>query len=161
MLIAEEPALRAIALAKDDVTDWLKTCAALCFEERVHPGPAVEHDSDSVLLQHAIGFQHRRLEPVVIGIILNRASTAIAVVYEIGRIGEDESDAVCGHMVHDFDAVPMKDLVGEAALLCCCCVRSGLIKRPQTEKRLSRNSLEAQPALGIWRSVIAWRCPAS
>src|SRR5260370_27513273 len=117
MLIAEEPALRAIALAKYDVSDRLETCAAPRFEERVDLRPSVEHDCDAVLLEYAVRFLHRGLEPALIDIVLNRPSTAVTVVHEIGRISEDEIYAIRGHLTHHFDAVAMKDLVGEVTLL--------------------------------------------
>jgi len=59
----------------------------------------------------------RRRQP---SIVLNGASIAVAVVHQIRRIGEDEIDAIRRHLAHHFDAVAVKDLVGEAALLCDC-----------------------------------------
>src|ERR1700730_3782876 len=53
-----------IALAKNDVSDRLKTRAAPRFEERIDLGPSVEHDGYTVLLKHSIRFRHRRLEPI-------------------------------------------------------------------------------------------------
>ena len=96
MLIAEEPALRAITFTKHDVSDRLETPAAPCLEERIDLRPSVEHHGYPVLLQYAIRFCHRRLQPGAIGIILDRAPCAVAVVHEIWRIGEDEIDAVRG-----------------------------------------------------------------
>src|SRR6202789_1767793 len=123
MLIAEEPGLRAVALAKHDVSDRLKTRATPCFEERIDLGPSVEHHGDAVLLEHAIRFGHRRLKPAFVGIVLNRAPCAVAIVHQIGWIGEDEIYAVSGHLPRHFDAVSMKDLVGEAILPCGCYAR--------------------------------------
>jgi hypothetical protein len=123
MLIAEEPALRAIALAKNDVSDGLKTCIAPCFEERIDLGLSVEHDGDAILLEYAVRLGHRRFKPALVDVVLNRASTSVAIVHEIGQIGKDEIDAVRGHLTHHFDAVAMKDLVGEVVLLCGCYVR--------------------------------------
>src|SRR5260370_20495236 len=113
MLIAEEPALRAIALAKYDVSDRLETCAAPRFEERIDLRPSVEHDCDAVLLEYAVRFLHRGLEPALIDIVLNRASTAVAIVHQIRWIGEDEIDTVGRHLTHHLNAVTMKDQVGE------------------------------------------------
>jgi len=62
-----------------------------------HLRPAVEHDGHAILLQHAIGFFHRRLEPGVIGIVLNGTSITVAVIHQIRRIGQDEIDAIRGH----------------------------------------------------------------
>jgi hypothetical protein len=98
MLIAEEPALRAIALAKNDVSDGLKTCIAPCFEERIDLGLSVEHDGDAILLEYAVRLGHRRFKPALVDVVLNRASTSVAIV-------------------------AMKDLVGEVVLLCGCYVR--------------------------------------
>src|ERR1700744_1468664 len=118
MLIAEEPALRAIALAKHDVSDRLKTRAAPGFKERIDLRPSVEHNGHAILLQYPIRFCHCGLEPDLIDIVLNHASTAVAIVHQIRRIGEDEIDGVSRHLLHDIDAVAVKDLVGESALLC-------------------------------------------
>jgi hypothetical protein len=51
MLILQKPALRAVRLAKDNMTYRLKTCAAPRFEECIDLRPPLEHDSDAVLLQ--------------------------------------------------------------------------------------------------------------
>src|ERR1700677_290025 len=123
MLIAEKPALRAIALAKHDVSDRLETRAAPCVEEGIDLCPSVEHDRYPVLLEYTIRFCHRWFEPGVIGIVLNRAPCAVPIVHQVRWIGEDEIDAVVRHLSHDFDAVAMKDLVSEVALLCGCCGR--------------------------------------
>jgi len=120
MLIAEEPALRTITLSKHNVSDRLKPCAAPRLEERIDLRPSVEHHGYAILLQYPIRFCHRRLQPGVIGIVLNRAPIAVAVVHQIRWIGEDEIYAARGHLMHHFDAIAVKDLVGEAALLCGC-----------------------------------------
>ena len=36
------------------------------------------------------------------------------------RVGEDDIDAVGRHLLHDIDAVAVKDLFGESALLRGC-----------------------------------------
>ena len=54
---------------------------------------------------------HRRFEPIGIGVILNAAPAAVAVVHQIRRVGEDEIDAVCRHLAHGLDAVALKDRV--------------------------------------------------
>jgi hypothetical protein len=51
MLILEEPALRAIALAKHDVSDRLKTRTTPRFEERIDLRPSVKHNRNAVLFQ--------------------------------------------------------------------------------------------------------------
>ena len=124
MLIAEEPDLGAIGLAKHDVSDRLETCAAPCVKEGIDLRPSVEHHCYPVLLQYSVRFCHRRLEPALINIVLNRAAGAVAIVREVWRIGEDEIDAVRGYLPHHVDAVAMKNPLGEA-------VRQHSFKRQQ------------------------------
>jgi len=114
VLIAEEPRLRAVRLAKYDVSHRLKTRFFPGCEELIHFRPAVEHDGYTVHLEHPVRFPHRGSEPVGVRIVLDRAAIAVAVVHQVRRVGEDEVDAVGRHLVHRLDAVAMKDLVGEA-----------------------------------------------
>jgi hypothetical protein len=54
VLIAEEPAPGAVRLMKHDVADRLKTGVFPGVEEHIDLCPAVKHDCDSVLFEHAI-----------------------------------------------------------------------------------------------------------
>src|SRR6201747_1195273 len=87
------------------------------LKERIDAGPAMKHDGNPVLFEDTIHLPHRRLEPVGVRIILDGASGAVAVVHQIGRIGEDKVHASLGHRTHRFYAVAVKDLIGKAALL--------------------------------------------
>jgi hypothetical protein len=75
----EEPRLRAIGLAKHDVSDRPETRIFPCVEESIDLRPAVEHDRYPVLPQHSVRFPHRGFEPVRLRIVLNGASAAVEV----------------------------------------------------------------------------------
>jgi hypothetical protein len=45
------------------------------------------------------------LEPALVDIVVNGASSEVTVIHEVWRIGEDEIDAVRWHLLHDLDAV--------------------------------------------------------
>src|ERR1700733_5514479 len=80
MLVAEEPALRAIGLTEHQVSHRLETRALPCVEESIDLRPAVEHDRYAVLLQNPVCFPHRGPEPIGVRIVLNGASVTVAVV---------------------------------------------------------------------------------
>lgn len=122
MPIAEEPALRAICLAENDVSDRLKTRLFPCLEESIDLRPAVEHDGYAILLQYPVCFVHSGLEPVGFRVVLDSASIAVTVVHQIRGVGEDEIDAVCSHLTHDLDAVALRDAVDEPILNCSLCL---------------------------------------
>jgi len=96
MAIAEEAALRAIGLAKYDVSDRLKTRLLPRLKESIDLRPAVEYDRYAILLQYAVRFFHSRLEPVGFRVVLDGAAIAVAVVHQIRRIGQNEIDAIAG-----------------------------------------------------------------
>src|SRR6185437_14833775 len=96
---------------KHDVSDRLKTRLFPRVEEHIDLRPAVEANHHAILLKDSICFPHRRLEPVGLRVVLNGASIAVAIVHEIGWVGEGEIDAVSRHLPHDLDAVAVKDRV--------------------------------------------------
>jgi hypothetical protein len=115
--IAEKPRLRAIRLAKHDVSDRLKARVFPCVEEYINLRPGVEHDGYAVHLEYPVRFPHRGLQPVGLRIVLDGASIAVAVIHQIRRVGEDEVCAVRRHLAHHLDAVAVKDRVDGKFLL--------------------------------------------
>ena len=79
MLTLHELRARRIALAKDEVSHGTEPRATPGIEEFVGARPAIETDHQSVRFQHAIGGGHGGLEPVGIGIVLQRAAKAVVV----------------------------------------------------------------------------------
>ena len=71
--------------------------------------PAVEADAEGFVFQDAVHFREGRLEPAVVVVVGNAAAGAVAVVHEIGRIGQDEIDALGGESAHEADAIAEHD----------------------------------------------------
>ena len=72
-----------------------------------------------ILLQDSIRLFHCRLEPSCIGVILDAAPAAVAVIHQIRWIGEDEIDAAGGHFAHHLDAIALRNRVDELVLILC------------------------------------------
>ena len=98
------------------MSHWPESCAAPRIEEMVGARPAVETYHQAVLLQDTICFGHRGFEPVIIPVILESAARTVAIIYQIRRVGEDEIDALGGHLLHDLDAIALDDAVGNLCL---------------------------------------------
>ena len=104
------------------MSDRIESCFAPCCKEFIDSAPSVEHHCDPILLENSVGFSHRWYQPIAIRVILDRAASAILVVHQVRRIGEYEIDAVCWHLAHDMNAVPMRNAVDEPVLNCRLCL---------------------------------------
>ena len=63
MLISEKSRLRAVLLAKHQVSDDTESCLTPCPEELICVCPAVERDHETTFAQNSIRFRESGLEP--------------------------------------------------------------------------------------------------
>jgi hypothetical protein len=112
MLVAQEADGRSVTLAEHEVADDGEPRGAPGGDELVGAVPAVEADAKSAVLQDAVHFGESWLQPASVAVARDAAARAVAVVHEIGRIGQDKIDALGWQSAHKLNAIAEHDGVG-------------------------------------------------
>jgi hypothetical protein len=94
VLMPQQAYIRRIAFAKHEMTNRPKSGFAPGFHEQVDLVPTVEADAEAALLEDATHFVKGGFEPPVVVVIGDGTSTGISISGDVGRIGEDEVDAL-------------------------------------------------------------------
>src|ERR1700733_8186423 len=82
-----------------------EACRAPSGQEEVRPVPAVEADAEGLVFQDAVHFSESGFEPEIIVIVPDVATGTVAIVHEIGRVGQDEINAPGRKSGHEPDAI--------------------------------------------------------
>src|ERR1035438_7820426 len=93
------------------MADWRKACGPPGGEELVHLVPAVEADAKAADLEHPEDLGESRLQPLAVVIAGQAAATAVAVAYQVRRVGQDEIHAAVRKLGQHGQAIAVDDAI--------------------------------------------------
>lgn len=129
---AEEACAGGIAFGPDDVSDGCEAGVFPCTEESIDAVPAVERDAEAVRFQYAVQVGKGAENAFWIGVVGDGAAAAVFVADEVGRVGQDEIDAVVGHGFQELRAIALQHAVLKCgvhgALPCALACTSATLK---------------------------------